>query len=119
MSEQTKEIKIDVLGADTSAFLLTRGTAPEGIKIGPLRSGPLNTTNHEDVALFFIVTYKLVGPFLTDVAKDTAKELTKDWLVKFISKLNAQRIRIQGREPKNVPDMARIISEEIEIGKND
>ena len=45
--------------------------------------------------------------------------MSQKWLVDFIAKLNAERIRIQGREPKDEADLERIASEEIEIGKND
>src|ERR1039457_2397406 len=97
----TREIRVDLLGANPQAFLLLRATAPPGVKVGPLQSEVMNHVGSGDLALYFIVYVELVKPFVEDVVKDAAKDLAKDWLVKFIANLKAKRIRIQGREPKD------------------
>jgi hypothetical protein len=117
--DMTREIRVDVLGANPQAFLLYRGTAPAGVKIGPLRSEVMNTVSAREVALYFLVTIQFVQPFVQDVAKDAAKKLAVDWFVDFISKIKAKRIRIDGHEPKDQFELERIASEKIEIGKND
>ena len=118
-SDMTREIRIDVLGANPQAFLVYRATAPAGIKIGPLQSEAMNTISGKELALCFFVTIELIKPFVQDVAKDAAKKLAVDWFVEFIAKIKAKRIRIDGHEPKDAAELERIASEKIEIGKND
>jgi hypothetical protein len=115
----TREIRVDVLGANPQAFLVYRGTAPAGIKVGPLQSGIRNDVSGGELALYFLVTIELVKPFVEDVAKEAAKKLAVDWFVEFIAKIKAKRIRIDGHEPKDQVELERIAAEKIEIGKND
>jgi len=117
------ELRIEVLEPNTTNFMLYRRTAPAGVEVGPLSSDAQNLLNPDTAALFFVVVWQTFGPTATDIAKDVLKEVTKDalkkWAVDFITKLNARRVRINQREPKDASDLECIISEEIDIGKND
>jgi hypothetical protein len=115
----TREIRVDVKGISLPVFMMLRSTAPKGVKVGGLMSEALNTIDGRDAALYFMVTVELVKPFVQDVVKDAAKDLAKDWLVKFLTNLKPERIRIQGREPKDQIELERFAAEELEIGKND
>jgi hypothetical protein len=119
-----KELRIEVLEPNTANFMLYRKTAPEGVTVSPLQGEVRNALDpHSKVVLFFFITWTLVGPTLQEIVggalKDIAKERVKEWAIKFITNLKARRIRINNQEPKDASDLERIISKEIEIGKND
>ena len=95
---------------------------PQGITIsGPMSEGKRGMGS--EVTFYVLVGVYLVGPLVTELAKETVKAIAVDaakkWLIEFFAKHKAKRISINGREAKDQESLERLISDEIDIGKND
>ena len=102
-----REIRVDLLSPKSPMVFLP--PPPHGVRVSGLRSEPFNGPTPQDIAVFFLVT----------VPSGIAINVFSAWLYERIRNHRADRIRIQGREPKDQADFERIVREEIEVGKND
>jgi hypothetical protein len=101
------ELRVDLLSPKSPMVFLPQ--PPNGVRVSGLRSEPFNGPTPTDIAVFFLVT----------VPSGIAINVFSAWLHERIRNHRADRFRVQGREPKDAADFERIVSEELEIGKND
>ena len=65
------------------------------------------------------------GPFvdslfvLVEIAKPIASGIVARFIYERVAQYDAKRIAINGREPRDKAEFERIVTEELEIGKND
>ena len=87
--------------------------APEGVTVsGNLKSsGIVTRADHPSL--------KLALDVVIEVGEGVSKGLVVAWLLDLVKQYKAKRIRINRREPANEAELESIISEELEIGKND
>jgi hypothetical protein len=112
-------IRIDVAELDKTAFDLERSQAPAGLSVSELKNEFINVGDGQTWLIYFLITCELLRSAALEVGKHLTADLAKDWLKDFLSKIRAKGVRVNGREPKDPVDLERIITEEIEIGKND
>ena len=100
-----KQIRIDMLAPRKVMVFLP--PPPDGVRMGGLRSeisnGPIGDS------LYCIV----------EIAKPIASGLIARFIYERVAQYDAKRVAINGREPVDRADFERIVTEEIEIGKND
>ena len=100
-----KQIRIDMLAPRRMMVILPR--PPDGVRMGAMKSeitaGPMSDS-------FFM---------LVDIAKPIASGLIARFIYERVSQYDAKRVAINGREPVDRADFERIVTEEVEIGKND
>jgi hypothetical protein len=80
---------------------------PDGVRMGGLRSEPSNGPIRD--SLFCLV----------EVAKPIAAGIVARFIYERVCQYDAERIKINGQEPVDRADFDRIVSESIEVGKND
>ena len=114
----SRPIRVDVAVLNKTAFEQEKARTPPGIEITGLKYEWIN--EETPLITYFLL---LVGPVIikgsTEVAKHLAADLIKDWLKNFLARIKAKGVRINGNKPVDAADLDRLLSEEIEIGKND
>jgi hypothetical protein len=113
-SSVNRPIRVDVAVLDKAAFEQEKAHAPTGIEITGLKYERINETTP---LITYFLLFLAVGS--AEVAKHLAADLVKDWLKIFLIKINAKGVHINGKKPVDAADLDRLLSEEIEIGKND
>jgi len=114
----TITVRVKALAPDVSAFVIEKETAPSWVQIKVETQGSRNAVETE-LVLPLVIAFQLVTPTLGEITKEAFMELAKQWLIDFITKLKAKRIRVDDREPKDESELKRIVAEQIAIGKND
>lgn len=117
MNNRSITVKFAAQEPDINVIMAAQVNKPEWLSIG-IDPQVRNAVWHESV-IVIVAVIQLAGPTVGEIAKEVLKDAAKEWLVNFIAKLKAKCIRIKGYEPKDETDLIRLISEEIEIGKND
>ncbi len=117
------QLKIELLSADVWSLMRDKSERPDGMTIeGPICTS-LNSPSAPHIPPYILVVITTAGAIAVGAAKaamtDLAKERIKNWLAEFLIRAKTKRARINGREVETPADIERVLSEEIEIGKND
>src|SRR5262245_48812170 len=98
-----RKLEVGLFGPTATYVFLPKG--PDGVKVSGLSSRPANGPVVDGV-LYFTVTVIVPG---------VAINLFSNWLYERIKNYRADRITINGKEPKDRADFDRIVGEEIQI----
>jgi hypothetical protein len=100
-----RTLRIDLLSPRMAMVVLP--PPPPGVKMSGLRSDPANGPSSN--SLFVIV----------EITRDVSVAVLAHWIWKRIEQYNAKRKSVKGHEVVDESGLERIISEDLEIGKND
>ncbi|HZM02408.1 MAG TPA: hypothetical protein VFC44_05255 [Candidatus Saccharimonadales bacterium] len=102
----TRELKLELLAPENPGAILPM--PPKGVRVSGLRGQVVNGPLRE-LAMGCLVQFP---------AELALKELCK-WLWERVASYHAKRVKVNGREVTDEASLERIVSDALEIGKND